>query len=167
MLNAIAALKKYITDPTAGLPEEIFRFVTTLTPMVNVDLLVRDGDGRVLLTWRDDLGGGWHIPGGIVRLNETLADRLAKTASKELGCTAEFSESPVEVKEFIFPELAERSHFISFLYSAKLTSAPPAELHSISGKAAPGQYRWFGSAPEDLLSYHNYYRKYLNTRSLS
>ena len=55
----------YIEDPTKGLPEEVFIFLTQNTPMVNVDLVIRDDKGRILLSWRDDefCGSGWHIPG--------------------------------------------------------------------------------------------------------
>ena len=52
-----------------------------LTPLVNVDLLIKDS-GRTLLTWRDDefYGPGWHIPGGILGFKERALDRLAKVA---------------------------------------------------------------------------------------
>ena len=160
MKSALSSLKKHISDPRKGLPEEVFSFVTTLTPMVNVDLLIKDDSGNILLTWRDDLGGGWHIPGSIIRVQETIRQRLQKTVEKELSCTAVFSDTPIEVKEFIFPELKERSHFISFLYETTLTSLPPNELHSKQGKPSAGQFRWFAQAPDDLLIYHNYYRKY-------
>ncbi|MDR2604028.1 MAG: hypothetical protein LBC55_01570, partial [Desulfovibrio sp.] len=62
-------------------------FTSSITPMLNVDLLVRDDAGRILLSWRDDAlcGTGWHVPGGVVRFQETLAERVRKTALQELG----------------------------------------------------------------------------------
>ena len=42
-----------IDNAETGLPDEVFSFVSSLTPMVNVDLLVVR-DGKVLLAWRDD-----------------------------------------------------------------------------------------------------------------
>ena len=66
----LQAIESTINDPQEGLPEVVFLFVTRHTPMINVDLLIRDAEGRVLLTWRDDgyeHSPGWHIPGGIIR----------------------------------------------------------------------------------------------------
>lgn len=66
--------------------------VTTLTPMVNVDLLFRNERGDILLIWREDeiCGCGWHIPGGIVRYQERMEEQIQKTALKELGAQIEF-----------------------------------------------------------------------------
>lgn len=77
--EAIAAFEAYCPDPRSGLPEVVFLLMTRLTPMVNVDLLIQDPTGRTLLTWWDDSyhGAGWHIPGGIIRLKETAAQRIA------------------------------------------------------------------------------------------
>jgi colanic acid biosynthesis protein WcaH len=38
-------------DASRGLPEDIFLMTTRLTPMINVDLLIKTPEG-VLLTWR-------------------------------------------------------------------------------------------------------------------
>ena len=82
----IKEVEKQEFDPTIGLPETLFEFATRITPMVNVDLFVRNYKKEILLTWR---GGnyyspGWHIPGGIVRLRESLYDRIELVALKEL-----------------------------------------------------------------------------------
>ncbi len=73
--------------PQEGLPEPVFEFVSSVTPMVNVDLLVRDKDGRILLAWREDKFSGkvWHIPGGIIRFQESMETRIHKVAQQELG----------------------------------------------------------------------------------
>ena len=53
--SCIDAVESRIDDPHRGLPEEVFLFVTRLTPMVNVDLLIRDTSGDTglppLLGW--------------------------------------------------------------------------------------------------------------------
>lgn len=38
----IAPLEAAIGDPCQGLPEEVFLFVSRVTPMINVDLLIQD-----------------------------------------------------------------------------------------------------------------------------
>ena len=67
--TAISVLDESVDNPEVGLPEELFRFVSRLTVMVNIDLLVKDELNRVLLSWRDTefSGAGWHVPGGIIR----------------------------------------------------------------------------------------------------
>jgi colanic acid biosynthesis protein WcaH len=64
--EALAVLDSWAVNPAAGSPYELFLFISRLVPMVNVDLLIYDEEGRILLTWRDEEihGVGWHIPGG-------------------------------------------------------------------------------------------------------
>lgn len=73
--------------PEKGLGDDLFLFASTLMPVVNVDLLVTNRHGQILLTWRDDghCGTGWHIPGGCIRFRESLMERAQKTARRELG----------------------------------------------------------------------------------
>lgn len=58
-------VREQIPNAKQGLPQEVFYFVSELTPLINVDLLIKDKSGRTLLTWRDDkfYGPAWHIPG--------------------------------------------------------------------------------------------------------
>ena len=61
-----------------GLPDEVFTYISTVTPLVNVDLLIRNDKGEILLSWRYDYRrSGWHIPGGIIRYKETFEQRIA------------------------------------------------------------------------------------------
>ena len=68
--------------PEEGLGEDLFLLVSSLVPIVNVDLLVYNDKGQFLLTWRDDphCGCGWHIPGGCVRFKETCEERIRKVS---------------------------------------------------------------------------------------
>ena len=52
--NLIAELERNVTNASEGLPDEIFYFVSRLTPYVNVDLLIDIPGKGILLTWRDD-----------------------------------------------------------------------------------------------------------------
>ncbi|HSV43361.1 MAG TPA: NUDIX hydrolase, partial [Candidatus Bathyarchaeia archaeon] len=60
--EAIQFLETQISDSREGLPQDIFFFASRITPMVNVDLLIKDNRNRMLLAWRDDefAGTGWH-----------------------------------------------------------------------------------------------------------
>src|ERR1700730_10657075 len=94
--HALELLTSWVSDPADGLPYELFLFISSLVPMVNVDLLIRDDRKRILLTWRDDdiHGKGWHVPGGMIRFKETAEERVRATALEELGAEVEFEEPP-------------------------------------------------------------------------
>jgi ADP-ribose pyrophosphatase YjhB (NUDIX family) len=161
----IHTLESFLTDPHRGLPEEVFRFVTRLTPMINVDLLIRDVEGRFLLTWRDDgfeYSPGWHLPGGIIRYKEGRGERIQAVAQNELGTSVRFQEEPLAVREVIHPTRRTRGHFISLLYLCEL-AAPPAEaLRFRGGTPGAGQWAWHRDAPPDLIPVHDMYRAFLH-----
>ena len=52
--NLVQELQAITGDPTQGLPEDLFLYASQITPLVNVDLLIKDEVNGVLLTWRDD-----------------------------------------------------------------------------------------------------------------
>ncbi len=159
----VDALMSCIDDPTVGLPEEIFLFASSIVPLVNVDLLIKDDAGRTLLTWREDKysGAGWHIPGGIIRYKEMLADRIAKVAETELSAELTPDHELIAVFEFHIMDRQERAHFISFLYQCTLAVNPAESLRYVGGNPKHGQWCWFEGAPEDLLSCHRVYEEYL------
>jgi len=97
--EAIEVLNAHISNPSMGLPEDIFQFFSRNTPMVNVDLLIKDENGRTLLSWRGTQfsGVGWHVPGGIVRYKESLEYRIQKVAEIEIGSAVKFDPVPFAV----------------------------------------------------------------------
>ena len=142
------ALERSVADPRIGLPDEVFAMVTRLTPMINVDLLVKTSDG-FLLTWRDDgiFPPGWHIPGGIIRFMERISERIDAVARIELGAELGERRELLNVHEFFYPELPMRNHFISLLYSVELTSEIGAKRCQNPADPAPGEYGFFRKAP--------------------
>lgn len=149
-------------DPRHGLPESLFLLVSSLTPIVNIDLLITDRVKGVLLTWRDDpyYGKGWHIPGGCVRMLETLDKRIQITASNELGTTVDYQHEPIAVRESVVgverPWLHNqlyRAHNISFLYLSALPAGYRIQNNSLNEHSA-GFMKWFTEWPDDLLPCH-------------
>lgn len=153
--------RKYIIDPMKGLPEEIFQFVTEVTPMVNVDLLVRDEKGRILLSWRDDqfCGTGWHVPGGIIRLKESFEERIQKVALHELGCTVDFSGEPVEIRPLIYKEKKIRGHFITLVYECRISGEGRVKNEGRKPRQV-GYLEWHDKFPETMIPFHSFYKKY-------
>lgn len=162
--SLIHRLESSLVDPNQGLPEEFFLFLSRLTPMINVDLLIRDGEGRTLLTWRDDgyeYSPGWHIPGGIIRYKESRAERVQAVARKELGTSVRFQEEPLAIREVIHPTRRDRGHFISLLYLCELADPPNEVLRFRGGNPLAGQWAWHEEDPPDLIPVHDMYRRFL------
>lgn len=163
MKKIIGRLEAFIKDPTKGLPKEIFLLVSRLTPLVNVDLLIKDKRRRTLLTWRDDgyFPPGWHIPGGIIRYKETFSDRVRAVAAAELGVKVRFKAEPLAVKETILPSLNDRAHGIAFLFECSLIGSPDKKLKYVKGSPKPGQWAWHDKCPANLIAVHEMYREFI------
>ena len=156
---AIATIREAVGSATRGLPEDVFLLASSLTPMINVDLLIQDEAGRTLLTWRHDrfYGPGWHIPGGIIRFKESAASRIAAVAAGELGATVSAGDSPIGLHEITNPQRDVRGHFISLLYACRLTS-PLDESRRFAPEAPRnGDWAWHERAPDNLIAQQRIY----------
>ncbi len=162
--DAFDVINDHVSDPRTGLGSEVFHFVSSLVPMVNVDLLVKNNNGEKLLTWRDDqfYGAGWHLPGGVVRFKEDPLKRVSEVAKIEIGCDVEALPDPIRVLSLMTDKRDTRGHFISLLYSVRLKGLP-----DLAKKADPilpfqGFWMWHSKAPIDLIPAHNCYRDLLD-----
>lgn len=146
-------------DPRQGLPDDVFNFIRKVTPLVNVDLLVRFED-RHLLAWREDeYETGWHIPGGIIRFREAMKTRIDAVASHELGATVHSEEEPCAMNEL---RHHERGHFISLLFRCELTSElDPARMFAGRGRPRHGSLSWIRGIPNDLYRAQEFYASWL------
>ena len=149
----IRELESQIGNPKEGLPEAIFQFASRLTPLVNVDLLIRNTLGQVLLTWRDDeiFGRGWHVPGGCIRLGETFADRISAVANSELGVSVTANPNPIGIYETVDNTRTSRTHHITFLFDCQLDSEPASVDRHTRGQPKSGSWAWHAKRPRRLL----------------
>ena len=162
--EAVREIERAATHPETGLPDEVFRLVTRLTPMINVDLLIKNEAGETLLTWREETlcEPGWHIPGGIIRFEEPIGHRIHAVAENELHSDVDFDPEPLKVTEFILPHQAYRNHFISLLYRCRLTKPLPESLHCKDLQHPKNtEYAWFAAPPENLLKVHRKYCSFM------
>ena len=153
---------------STGLGTELFHFVSSLTPIVNVDLLVYNSNGQFLLAMRDDpyCGKGWHVPGGCIRLRETFDTRIREVAKNELNLTDfTYEKDPIKVFEIMWEEDQrnlenddERAHAISLVYKCY---APDFYTIDNQGRSETdaGYLRWFDKLPDELLKIQNCYRE--------
>lgn len=158
--QSIELLESAIQDPTKGLPKDVFLFATRITPMINVDLLIRNERNETLLTWREDeyYGPGWHVPGGIIRFKETVATRIRAVAACELGASVEFKKEPLAINEIMNTARDTRGHFISLLYNCVLTSPLDPAIEYKTGPTRNGQWAWHAGCPVNLITVQEMYR---------
>lgn len=69
------------------LKDDVFRKVIESTPLVSIDLIVRNVSGQVLLGERNNspAKGYWFVPGGRIYKNEKIADALQRISINEIG----------------------------------------------------------------------------------
>lgn len=77
------------------LPPEQFLRVVELTPLVSIDLVVRDGHGRMLLGARENrpAQGAWFVPGGRIGKNERIEAAFKRICEAELGYAPPFASA--------------------------------------------------------------------------
>ena len=134
---------------------DTFKTIVDKTPLISIDLVVRNSSGEVLLGQRLNrpARGFWFVPGGRILKDESLADAFKRLTFNELGVKIEIgsarylglyehfyddsiftNESTVEVVTTHYVV----NGFEIVLSSSKGTSDLPVEQH--------GDYRWFVEA---------------------
>ena len=134
--------------------------------MVNVDLLIRNDRREILLTWRhDELYHGWHVPGGVMRYKERLADRVAAVAHIELGTAVTIKGGAAGRHRDHPAGAARRAATSSRSCSTARWQRPPDETLQIPRRAA--EARRVGMArrlPAGMISSHEMYRRFFEPR---
>ena len=150
--DLVAAIERALGRARNGLPEDVFEFVSRVTPLINVDLLITDARARTLLTWRDDrfYGPGWHLPGGVIRFQERAVERVHACARAELGADVDVEPAPLFVMESIGGDRT-RGHMIALLFRCRLVSPLDESRRARDARPSPGQWRWHEACPRDLI----------------
>ena len=142
-----------------------FQTVVASTPLVAIDLVVRNGRGEVFLGLRVNRPayGVWFVPGGRIRTNESLDSAFRRITQDELGRPFERATARLlgvfehfyEDSVFANAGFGPDTHYVVLSYCLELddsTLQPPAEQHQ--------QYRWW---PQDELRFSS--RVHENTRA--
>ena len=129
-----------------------FETVIQNTPLVSIDLIIRDKLGRVLLGKRNNrpAQGYWFVPGGRIRKNETLAQAFKRLTCAELDQELLLGEACfLGVFEHLYADSIFDSeistHYIALGYQLMVDTnfdTLPLDQHH--------QYQWF--AINDLLN---------------
>ena len=126
-------------------PADLAR-VVELTPLVSIDLVVRDPDGRMLVGLRANrpAQGTWFVPGGRVGKNERLAAALARISRNELGCELAMGEarSLGAFEHFYDDNFAGEPHFgTHYVVLAYALTVEPERL-TLPEREQHGGYLW-------------------------
>lgn len=108
--------------------EKDFLKIVDATPLVSIDLVVRNTTGEILLGKRVNrpAKGYWFVPGGRIRKNERLSEAMQRIAEAELGISIKLSEAELlGVYEHIyddnfFEEEGINTHYVVLGYAYEL-----------------------------------------------
>jgi ADP-ribose pyrophosphatase YjhB (NUDIX family) len=77
------------------LPREEFARVVRLTPLVSIDLVVRNAASETLVGWRRNRPArdSWFVPGGRIGKDERIAVAFARLAREELDADLRFEQA--------------------------------------------------------------------------
>ena len=142
---------------------DVFKTVIENTPLVSVDLIVKDR-GRVLLGKRVNrpAQGKWFTLGGRVLKNEMINSAIRRIAKTELGIELTTEPKFIGVFEHLYDDGIfdhVSTHYLNLGYEVELSGleALPKEQHD--------DYRWFSL--EELLqsdAVHDYVKDYFTTQ---
>ena len=114
----------FYKEKTPKLSELIFLVGTAFFPQLNVELIIRYKNKETLYLWRDDEFGnkGWHLPGGIIRPNERIINRVKKVLENEttIPLSHVYIHGPISFSEVINKNPGIRSHFNSLVYLVEI-----------------------------------------------
>ncbi len=149
-------LEKRWTEP------EIFKCIIKNTPLVAIDLIIRNQEGKILLGLRKNrpAKGYYFVPGGRIFKNETLDEAFRNISKNEIGVELERKQAKfLGVYEHIYEDnffgnefgthYIVLAHIIDIDFELEL----PEEQHS--------DYIWL--SPEEILKderVHQYTKNY-------
>lgn len=137
------------------LSDAVFSTVIDATPLVSLDLIVRNNQGQILLGERMNrpAQGYWFVPGGRIRKMEALASAFERLTTEELGIRLALGDA-VLLRPFdhfyadsVFGE-SPSTHYVAIAYELTVgdrlsdLTALPQQQH--------GRYRWFSA--QELLA---------------
>jgi ADP-ribose pyrophosphatase YjhB (NUDIX family) len=135
-------------------------------PRIRVSAILR-WRGRVLLVRHDKPGTGevWLLPGGGVKVGESLAEALHRELTEELGIFDEGDELPVEGPVCLVDSIAPQrgptpsKHVVHVIFAGEL---PPQSLEAVNSKdAAVRGHRLFETEELDGLRLHPPIKRFL------
>ncbi|MCX4749204.1 NUDIX domain-containing protein [Kitasatospora sp. NBC_01287] len=124
----------------------------TLPPVVDMHVLVRTEDGKLLLSQRGGPYGygQWHAPSGKLDPGETPVEGAARELLEETGLTVDPADLTL-VHTVVHYQSADTAHRLGFFYEATTWRGEPVNREP----AKCLDLRWFADhdLPEELIPY--------------
>lgn len=147
------------------LSDDVFADVVRHAPLISIDLIMRDPEGKILVGWRtnEPARGSWFVPGGCIRKDESLADAFARILIAETGCRATMAQARfLGVYQHFYPtnrfgRPGFGTHYVVLAHELALPARPAIVLDD-----QHRDHRWM--APAELASspdVHPYSKAYV------
>jgi len=125
------------------LPLAMFKTVIASTPLVSIDLIVRNKDGEVLLGKRKNrpAKGYWFVPGGRILKDETFDSAMSRLINEELGQEKVVTDFKGIYQHFYDDNFSEENfttHYIVLAYEMEFSGS----LASFT-TTQHCEYKWF------------------------
>jgi colanic acid biosynthesis protein WcaH len=141
-----------------------FLQIIDATPLVSIDLVLEDTDGRVLLGKRINrpAQGYWFVPGGRIRKNESLSKAIERISITELGTKVLISNaSLIGAYDHIYDDNFKsfggiNTHYVALAYKVYIKDSQNIEFDD-----QHSEMKWW--AKDELLndqSVHNNTKAY-------
>lgn len=162
--RAVQILRQAKLNSDEGMPQELFLLLSGLMPLPNVDLLITNDQGQILLTCRRDAWyqHSWHIPGGCMHYGETFLHCVQETAKRELGSEVYAEAEPAAVRNVIrgvdpskeYPR--ERGHNVAILFRCRMPEGWQIDNGS-KQEGDDGFAAWFDILPKEFMEIQHVY----------
>jgi colanic acid biosynthesis protein WcaH len=140
------------------LDKNTFTTVIDSTPLISIDLVVKNQQGQALLGYRTNkpAQGYWFVPGGRIFKNELMKNAFSRLCQNELGLICSIDQAqflgPFEhfYDDSVFGEHVS-THYVVLGYEITVDESQltlPTEQHS--------QYQWFEI--DTLLTHYNVHK---------
>jgi len=138
---------------TKHLTDKEFLNVIDVTPLVSIDLVIRNENSQVLLGYRNNCPAQhyWFVPGGRVRKNERITAAFQRLCQTELRLDLSLEKARfLGVYEHLYADNfigkpGITTHYVVLGYELRLQSSDSVELDD-----QHSQQHWWGEA--ELLS---------------
>lgn len=137
---------------TVKLPLMEFSQVIRNSPLISIDLVVTDGNGRYLLGKRSNrpAKGYWFVPGGRILKDETIATAFNRLTEEELGiCFSESDAKFIGVFEHFYDDNFSGTDFTTHYVVLGYMLVADINIENMP-RTQHAQYKWFSK--ESLLN---------------
>jgi colanic acid biosynthesis protein WcaH len=128
------------------LDKKEFMEVVRNTPLISIDLIIKDSQGRILLGLRKNQPAKnmWFVPGGRIMKNEKIEDAFLRITEDELGTKmSKGLFTPLGIYDHIYEDNFSGdesfgTHYVVLAHHVQLNKP----LHNLP-EEQHAQYRWF------------------------